>query len=285
MRHHLAIRPSLWAATTAALLVTSTAHAQDDVAVITALVEAHNKERAKENLPPLKLAPMLVEAAKGHAKDMADRDVMGHEGADGSTPTQRMVRAGYHYQTTGENVAKGYETVAEVMQCWIDSPPHKKNVLGDFTELGIARAFSKDGKPYWCVDFGRPIPVFDAATAAADLVKKLNDERSTAKLPPFVVDPKLADAAKVQAVALAKRKGAGGTPNQFEGVDERRYKSIAMSTMTGQPDPEAVVKTLLDSPAHKPHVLGKFTKVGVGYATDEDGTPHWCLILATPAGR
>ena len=171
------------------------------------------------------------------------------------------------------------------MLCWMESPPHKKNVLGDFTEIGIARTVTKSGKPYWCVDFGRPIPKFDPDTAAADLIKRINDERSSAKLPAFGVDIKLSTAAQAQAVALAKRKGMGGTPKQFEGLDEKRYRSMAMSTISGQPDAEAVVKTLLDSPEHKTHLMGKFTKVGAGYAADENGTPHWSLIIATPSSR
>ena len=257
----------------------------DDKTIVADLVAAHNKERAKEGLPPLKLEPKLEEAAKAHAKDMADRDVMSHEGADGSTPGQRLINAGYHYLQTGENVAWGSRDVPGVMQMWMDSPPHKKNVLGDFTEIGVARAEGKDGKPYWCADFGKPVPKFDPATASSDLAKRINDERVLAKLPVFSVDPKLAKFAQEQSANLAKKKGQEGATASFDGLDTNLYSALAMSTAVGQPDAEAVLKSLKDGPELKSQILGKFAKVGVGYATAEDGTPFWCLILANPKSR
>src|SRR5689334_9581308 len=90
--------------------------------VIAELVEAHNKERAKEGLPPLKVDPKLTQAALGHARDMAEHGKMAHEGSDGSTPSQRAERQGYRYVNTGENVAYGQETVDSVMRSWMNSP-------------------------------------------------------------------------------------------------------------------------------------------------------------------
>src|SRR5205807_7565852 len=106
-------------------------------------------------------------------------------------PAQRIERHGYHFRTSGENVAAGQSTVAEVMRTWIDSPPHKKNILGDFTELGAACVKAKDGTPYWCVDFGKPWPVLDPARAAAEVVAAFNRERAKVDKPPLKVHPKL----------------------------------------------------------------------------------------------
>ncbi len=263
----------------------SPASTKDEKSVVAELVEAHNKERAKEGLPPLKLESKLQEAARGHAKDMAEREEMTHEGADGSTPGQRVVNFGYHYLMTGENVARGQRDVPDVMLAWMESPPHKKNVLGDYSEIGVARAEGKDGKFYWCADFGRPIPKFDPATAAADLVKRINDDRSAAKLPALAVEPKLATFAREQSSRLAEKKGQPGVTASFDGLDTRLYPDLAMSTAVGQPDAEAVLKSLRDDPDLKSKVLGQFTRIGVGYATAQDGTPFWCLILANPRNR
>src|SRR4051794_14668685 len=63
--------------------------------LVSELLEAHNRERSKENLPPLTIAPKLVEAARVHARDMAEHGLMSHEGSDGSTPAQRVERQGY----------------------------------------------------------------------------------------------------------------------------------------------------------------------------------------------
>jgi uncharacterized protein YkwD len=250
--------------------------------IIEELVEGHNKERAKEGLPPLKLEAKLTEAALVQAKDMADHEKMAHEGSDGSTPEQRVVNAGYHYLRTGENVAIGYRDVAEVMKGWMESPGHRKNIMGDFTEIGVARAYGKDEKPYWCADFGSPMPKFAPANASKDLVKRINEERAAAKLPALVVDEKLAKAAQERAATLAKNKGGTAT---FEGIDQKPYSELAMSVANGHPDAQAMAKVLLDNPDLKDQVLGKFTRIGTGYATAEDGIPYWCLILATPARK
>src|SRR4051794_35826603 len=44
------------------------------------LLAAHNKVRAEEKLPPLKLNAQLTEAARGQARDMAEHDELTHEG-------------------------------------------------------------------------------------------------------------------------------------------------------------------------------------------------------------
>ena len=246
---------------------------------------AHNKFRADEKLPPLQFAPLLAQAAAIQAIDMAEHSEMKHEGADGSTPADRIRRVGYHFQTSGENVAVFYPDVAQVMRAWMESPHHKENILGNFTELGVSRVEDADGKPYWCVDFGTPIPQLDPAEATKDFVTRLNEARTTAKHARLTVDPKLATAAQGQATESARTKGKGGTPNAFNTLDTNQYAELAMSTAVGHPTAEAVLKMFLDTPAYKERLLGSVSKVGVGYATDADGNPYWCLVLGKPVRR
>ena len=132
-----------------------------------ALVEAHNRERAKAGLPPLSANPKLEAAALAHSRDMAEHDKMTHEGSDGSTPEPAHRAAGLPLPGTAENVAEGYRDVEEAMNGWMNSPHHKANILGDFTEMGAAQVVSDDGKPYWCANFGRPWPKIDPDRAAA----------------------------------------------------------------------------------------------------------------------
>ncbi len=125
---------------------------------LTKLVEAHNKEREKEDLPPLTINEKLKAVAQAHADDMAKHRKMDHKGSDGSTPFERMKKAGYAYQRAGENVAYGQRGLVELMKVWMNSEGHKKNILGKFTEIGTAYAVDEDGIPYWCVTFGTPPP-------------------------------------------------------------------------------------------------------------------------------
>jgi uncharacterized protein YkwD len=120
------------------------------------VIESHNAIRADAKLPKLEVSDKLKEAAERHAKDMAAHDKMTHDGTDGSTPFTRIDEAGYVWKRAGENVAYGQSDAEAVMKAWMESPPHKKNILGGFSQIGVAMVESKDGTPYWCVNFGLP---------------------------------------------------------------------------------------------------------------------------------
>lgn len=120
------------------------------------LVDAHNLERAEAHLPPLMVNPALEAAATRHARDMADRHRMSHRGSDGSSPFRRMEQEGYHFLRAGENVACGQRTLDSLMSGWMRSLPHRRNILGNFSEIGGGFATADDGMTYWCVTFGSP---------------------------------------------------------------------------------------------------------------------------------
>ncbi len=127
-----------------------------DPDVVGRVVEAHNAERARRGRSPLAANPLLEAAATAHAADMAGRRRMAHKGGDGSSPFDRIGRAGYRFRAAGENVAYGFDEVDGVMAGWMRSPGHRRNILGDYAEIGVGRATAKDGAAYWCVTFGTP---------------------------------------------------------------------------------------------------------------------------------
>ncbi|MFF2846588.1 CAP domain-containing protein [Streptomyces sp. NPDC058001] len=119
------------------------------VAQVLALV---NSERGKVGCSPLALNAKLSKAAQDHSADMASGQNMSHTGSDGSDPGERITRAGYAWSTYGENVAYGYPTPEQVMEGWMSSPGHKRNILTcEFKEIGIGLA--QPGS-YWTQDFG-----------------------------------------------------------------------------------------------------------------------------------
>ncbi len=122
------------------------------------LLSLHNEARADEKLRKLEVSPKLQAAAQKHAEEMAERREMTHEGEDGSTPAERIKGEGYRYRRCGENIAYGRFSPKGVMDGWLDSPPHKKNILGSFSQIGIGYAKAKNGASYWCVTFGLPAP-------------------------------------------------------------------------------------------------------------------------------
>jgi len=121
------------------------------------VVEAHNRIRAIAKLPALETSERLQAAAQAHAQDMAARRKMTHQGSRGSRPIDRIKAKGYPYRRAGENIAAGFSAVDRLMEGWMDSPRHKRNILGGFSQIGVGCAIDEDGKPYWCVTFGLPL--------------------------------------------------------------------------------------------------------------------------------
>ncbi|MFC5249170.1 CAP domain-containing protein [Streptomyces nigrescens] len=116
------------------------------------VVELVNDERRKAGCSPLTVNAKLTKAAQDHSKDMADHRNMSHTGSDGSSPEDRITRAGYNWSSYGENVAYGYSTPESVMEGWMTSPGHKRNILDcSFKEIGVGHAQPDD---YWTQDFG-----------------------------------------------------------------------------------------------------------------------------------
>lgn len=102
--------------------------------------------------PDLVWNDLLQKSAKAHAKDMNDNDYFDHTGLDGSSVSDRVDRTGYKWATVGENIARGQQSVEEVVQGWLDSDGHCKNIMEPaFSELGADR----DGL-VWVQNFGAP---------------------------------------------------------------------------------------------------------------------------------
>jgi len=110
---------------------------------------------------PLVRSPVLTRVAQAHAADMAARDVVAHEGGDGSEPAERVTRTGYRWRLVGENIASGTTSPEETVERWLASPGHCANLMNaDFTETGVAYVAdpSRRGRVYWTQVFAAPDP-------------------------------------------------------------------------------------------------------------------------------
>ncbi|MEJ0098673.1 MAG: CAP domain-containing protein [Pseudomonadota bacterium] len=109
---------------------------------------------------PLLLSNELYRAARRHARDMAMRNYFAHQGRDGSSPKDRVQHEGYKLRLTGENIAFGPDSIAEVVDGWLASPGHCANIMDPrFRDMGVAVALgSKRGHFYWVQELGEPAP-------------------------------------------------------------------------------------------------------------------------------
>jgi uncharacterized protein YkwD len=116
-----------------------------------------NQNRRRGGCGNLTLDRRLIEAAFGHATDMARRDYFAHESPNGDSPGDRVTDAGFQWSRYGENIARGPASAYEVVNGWMHSPEHRENIMDcRFQEMGVGVAFDGDKESYWVQDFGTP---------------------------------------------------------------------------------------------------------------------------------
>jgi uncharacterized protein YkwD len=123
-----------------------TAPLRDLAKIRAAMLARVNAERKRAGVRPLAANTRLDLAAQRHAADMLARRYFAHESPEGKTVRERAKSAGYDWREIGENLAEGQLTVAEVMDSWMHSPGHRRNLLDPgFRELGVGLALGRGG--------------------------------------------------------------------------------------------------------------------------------------------
>lgn len=120
--------------------------------------EAINRERASRGLPALEPHPALKAAAERQAADLGRRDQLDHFGSDGSNWADRCAEARYpgaSLMTIGENVAGWQVSASQAVSDWMQSPGHRRAILGNWEHCGGASGTAASGRSYWVCDFGR----------------------------------------------------------------------------------------------------------------------------------
>lgn len=99
---------------------------------------------------PVTWNDQLATAAFNHSNDMNSNNYFNHNSPAGSTAGDRITAAGYTWRTYGENIARGYTSEQSVIDGWINSEGHCKNIMNpSFKEMGVARVGN-----YWTQEFG-----------------------------------------------------------------------------------------------------------------------------------
>lgn len=97
-----------------------------------------NSERQSRGLSILSCDATLSNIAQAHAEDMNRRNYFSHVTPEGKTHSDRIREGGSTYTYVGENLAYGQNSGRAVVEKWMNSPPHRANILrGEFTTMGI----------------------------------------------------------------------------------------------------------------------------------------------------
>ena len=112
-----------------------------------------NAQRARRGLAPVSRSKKLTAAAAGHANNMATRGFFSHTSPNGRSVGHRVGRQGYDYCVVNENLSYGRRNLANVINAWMSSPGHRRNILNPkVTEFGVAQAPGG----YWVLVMARP---------------------------------------------------------------------------------------------------------------------------------
>jgi len=113
-----------------------------------------NQARADHGLGALRTTDSLARAAAAHSRDMVLHDFFAHDSPTGSTPKERIDRAGYFDGAAswamGETIAWGTgsrATPAAIVRSWLRSPGHRAILLdGRYRDLGVGIALGAPGQ-------------------------------------------------------------------------------------------------------------------------------------------
>jgi len=109
------------------------------------LLSGTNTQRANNGLSTLTINSKLNSSAQAKANDMVARDYWSHNSPSGEEPWVFFDAAGYAYQKAGENLAYGFNTSADTIVGWMNSPSHRANILdANYTEVGFGFANSEN---------------------------------------------------------------------------------------------------------------------------------------------
>lgn len=104
------------------------------------ILAAVNQYRSTRHLLPLVLNSKLNKSSQAKAHDLVTNQYWSHTAPDGSTAWDFINKAGYDYQTAGENLAKCYDSPDAVVAAWIAIPTHEAVLAADNQDAGFGIA-------------------------------------------------------------------------------------------------------------------------------------------------
>ncbi|MYL51067.1 SafA/ExsA family spore coat assembly protein [Halobacillus litoralis] len=114
------------------------------------VIDLTNQERAKNGLPALKANWQLSRVARYKSRDMANKTYFSHTSPTYGSPFDMMRDFNISYNRAAENIAAGQRTPQEVVNGWMNSPGHRKNILDpNLRQIGVGYAEGGSYGHYW----------------------------------------------------------------------------------------------------------------------------------------
>ena len=119
------------------------------------MLDSVNALRASAGVAPVALDARLTAAAQAHATDMSRQRRAWPFGADGSSPYDRVERAGFDGALVAELYAQTFETELDTLAAWVDDGAWGAEILApDATDMGFAWQQDPSGLLWWVIVMG-----------------------------------------------------------------------------------------------------------------------------------
>lgn len=202
------------------------------------LLDLANRARTQTGAPALKLDEGLSRAARTHSRRMAAEHQLTHQ-FPGELDLQKRLAADSTLQMdhVGENV--GYaETIDDAHAGFMESPPHRKNLLDPlYNVVGIGVVQDK-GTLYVTEDFGHGLPNYSEDQAQQAIADSIAKQRSRSGLPALKDVP--VDAVQRAACEMSKADSLRGEVLPAKSIV--RYTAVSPSDL-----PSGMEKALNDA--------------------------------------
>jgi uncharacterized protein YkwD len=110
------------------------------------LIKLINDYRVSVNLNILEVINHISYKCEEHNIDMIVVGIASHNGF--VTRSEDITKV-LGCKTVGENVAYNFKTPQGVLNAWLNSTEHKKNIEGKFTHTGLSTREDSNGKKYY----------------------------------------------------------------------------------------------------------------------------------------
>jgi uncharacterized protein YkwD len=144
--------------------LTNQARAKNWNCVAKRFVSAISSGSGQIRLNPLERNVILDRAARAQSAGMALSRYFDHQSSlDSSHPADRVSATDYPWHMVGENIAAGQPNPAVVVDAWLRSPGHCKNIMNpNYTQIGLSfvqrpsSSSEAQARNFWTQVFARP---------------------------------------------------------------------------------------------------------------------------------
>ncbi len=236
------------------------------------MVNEHRKSIGKSELV---FNDYVRKEAYIHSQNMASGKVtFSHKGFD-----ERFNRlSGFLEITTGaENIANGPLNAKHIVNGWLASPPHRKNIEDDFNLTGIGIAKAPNGSYFYTQIFVKSAekPKVVPREYEAELLQLINNHRKGLGLPAIKND----EGIHTEALGYSQQMAAGKVPIGPPSFDNpikslmRRYKASKMVELIGYDylKPKELFDAWMSSTSQRDIIEGNFNLTGIGVYQSVNG--------------